>query len=1029
MFRKYSRTIAAVVLCFFTWTSGGVFSIANAAQIEARKAKTQRQEKKPEGAEEKFSKVTGEMEEILSDPKEDIESKKERLRAKEAEVDALDTDIRKQFAETEKRLKDAKLPAEIMERHRRFVKHYDDNLAELKGNIERVEKAKNKKEADAEVEKAHKHLEKVKAPSRHQKLDPNNLPHRQPKVIKREPRLKKEEFERDLKKDKNAWRNEKRIMVASAGSLAGLLTSSIVNAVIPPMAADLAETVDVQLTPEIRAKALELEYKPVRIYEWVRNNIEFVPTWGSIQGAQMTMLTKQGNAFDTASLLIALLRASGIHARYTTGTITLPIDKIMNWAGGFTDPMAALDFMSSGGIAATALTEGGKVTHARFEHVWVEAFINYIPSRGAKHVNGKGETWISLDPSYKQYTYTQGLDIKSAVPFDAQAYLTQIKSTATINESQGYITGVDSTFTQQTMQDYQTRAQSYISQNYPNATVGDVLGKKEIVKKEYPYLLGTLPYRTSIRGTAFTEIPDSLRHKLSFRVTSNGFDETPIELSLSLPELAGKKITLSYSPATPQDEAVINSYLPKPHADGTPIQPSEIPSSLPAYLINVKPELRVDGQIVATGSPVTLGSVENFTMDFSSPWIPSDQVINKITAGTYHAIALDLGRISAEQAQTLKSRLEATKAKLTAQNYAGLTKDELIGDLLYTTALMYHAEVGLVKQIKARTAKVAYATWPSETIFKTSLSVSSFFGIPRSVSAKGMTMDADKLATVSTALNGDQNKKINFLLQTGMASSVLEHLVPEQLFSTPENPVEGVSAVKALMVANDQGVPIYTVNQANISTVLSQLQVDQAIKTDIQNAVNAGKIVTVPKTDISYKGWSGCGYIVIDPTSGAGAYMISGGESGSEFQYAFWTVMLVLAWVAVIAGIIAGLMLGVIFVGYGAAAFPVLGYLSIICGRLGERYLDLTMSATESLLEFPLLEGVLTTLYDVYSASPNTGLPTSKDLLSFFIMLRTNISLFYKNKISYQQIFNNAILFACDIVNVSNKLRYKSRDI
>jgi len=298
MFRKYSRTIAAVVLCFFTWTSGGVFSIANAAQVEARKAKTQRQEKKPEGAEEKFSKVTGEMEEILSDPKEDIEAKKGRLRAKEAEVEALDVDIRKQFAETEKRLKDAKLPAEILERHRRFVKHYDDNLAELKWNIERVEKAKDKKEAEVEIEKTRKHLEKVKTPSLHQKLDPNNLPHRQPKVIKREPRLKKEEFERDLKKDKNAWRNEKRIMVASAGSLAGLLTSSMVNAVTPPSAADLAETVDVHLTPEIRAKALELGNNPVKIYEWVRNNIDYQVYYGSLKGAQQTLLEGAGNDFD-----------------------------------------------------------------------------------------------------------------------------------------------------------------------------------------------------------------------------------------------------------------------------------------------------------------------------------------------------------------------------------------------------------------------------------------------------------------------------------------------------------------------------------------------------------------------------------------------------------------------------------------------------------------------------------------------------------------------------------------------------------
>ena len=47
------------------------------------------------------------------------------------------------------------------------------------------------------------------------------------------------------------------------------------------------------------------------------------------------------NAFDTASLLIALLRVSNIPARYQMGTIEVPIEKAMNWLGGFSDPRAA----------------------------------------------------------------------------------------------------------------------------------------------------------------------------------------------------------------------------------------------------------------------------------------------------------------------------------------------------------------------------------------------------------------------------------------------------------------------------------------------------------------------------------------------------------------------------------------------------------------------------------------------------------------------------------------------------------------
>jgi len=876
-----------------------VFSIAFAAQDAGKKEKAKEQQKKKlEGPEERFAKATEELQEALSAPKADVETKKQRLKAAKTEIEALDPEIRKQFAETEKKLKDAKLPNEILQRHYKFVKKHDDNLAELKGNIERLEKAKTQKEAETEIEKVEKHLKRVKAPSRHQKLDPNNLPHRQPKAQKREPRMNKEEFERDIKKDKHAWKKEKRIMIAANGSLAGLLTSSTVTAVTPlkkkPAGpADLAETIDVQLTPEIRAKALELEYKPVKIYEWVRNNVEYVPTWGSIQGANMTLLTKQGNAFDSASLLIALLRASGIHARYVIGTNELPIDKIMHWAGGFTDPMAALDFMSSGGIPIKGLVAGGKVVAARMEHVWVEAFINYFPSRGAVHKNGKGDTWINLDPSYKQYTYTNGIDIKTAVPFDAPAFLNQLKSSATINETADYVTGMNSSLTQQTMQDYQARVQSYIQQNYPNATVGDVLGKKEIIKKEYPYLLGTLPYRGAIRGAAFAELPDTYRHRLSFNVKNDGINssfidpdappvaDTFLNITKSLPELAGKKITLSYSPATPQDEAVINSYLPKPHADGTPIQLNELPSSLPAYLINVKPELRIDGQVVATGASVGLGGTNIFTMTFSDPSYGSSQVVNYIDAGVYQAIGLNLGLISQAQLATIKAKLEITRSKIKNKDFTNLTKDDVVGELLHTTALAYHARLGTMNYVTAKTTGVNALTLPSETTFATKLRVLTLWGIPRFVSPGGLNMDADYLMQVVKAKDGNADSVIDYMLSSGMTSSALEHSLPEELFSTPDSPAQGVSTIKAMKIANDQGIPIYTVNQANIDTILPQLQIGSEVKSDIQNAVNAGKVVTVPKSNISYNGWIGCGYIITNPKTGAGAYMISGGSNGA----------------------------------------------------------------------------------------------------------------------------------------------------
>lgn len=67
-----------------------------------------------------------------------------------------------------------------------------------------------------------------------------------------------------------------------------------------PGAEDLAETLDTQLTPAIRAKAQELGKQPLAIHLWVKNSIDFVPSYGSMQGADLTLNTRRGNAFDIA---------------------------------------------------------------------------------------------------------------------------------------------------------------------------------------------------------------------------------------------------------------------------------------------------------------------------------------------------------------------------------------------------------------------------------------------------------------------------------------------------------------------------------------------------------------------------------------------------------------------------------------------------------------------------------------------------------------------------------------------------------
>jgi hypothetical protein len=112
------------------------------------------------------------------------------------------------------------------------------------------------------------------------------------------------------------------------------------------------------------------------------------------------------------------------------------------------------------------------------------------------------------------------------------------------------------------------------------------------VQQTSSILFGSLPYKLLATGERYSSLPSNLRHEYHFSLTGVLDPDTGVDglrYSASLPSLARKKITLAFVPATQADADTIASYLPKPHADGSAIQPSELPRSLPGYLIQVKP--------------------------------------------------------------------------------------------------------------------------------------------------------------------------------------------------------------------------------------------------------------------------------------------------------------------------------------------------------------------------------------------------------------------------------------------------------
>ena len=108
----------------------------------------------------------------------------------------------------------------------------------------------------------------------------------------------------------------------------------VAEALRPTLDADAAD-------PEVLALVSRLEGDPDALLSYVAERIAYEPYRGSLRGARGTLRSGAGNAWDQASLAVALLRAAGVPARYARATLdeALAADLI---AAAFSAPGQAL---------------------------------------------------------------------------------------------------------------------------------------------------------------------------------------------------------------------------------------------------------------------------------------------------------------------------------------------------------------------------------------------------------------------------------------------------------------------------------------------------------------------------------------------------------------------------------------------------------------------------------------------------------------------------------------------------------------
>jgi hypothetical protein len=259
---------------------------------------------------------------------------------------------------------------------------------------------------------------------------------------------------------------------------------------------------------EITTLAVSLKCDLDLIYEYVYNNIEYEPLFGSNKGALGTLLDQRGSDIDQAQLFVALLNAAGItQTNYIYGSITVTGAKAPSpglgcpttatsapgWLGVKDDGHAILNIVMNGGIPFQSVTTSGSdgtLTCMSLAHVWVQVTIS-----GTNYV---------FDPSFKQHIVSTGLpNLGSILGYDQSQFLADAGGTI----DSVSISGINRTKMRSNLVSYANNLVTYIKANNPTFTTSDVIGGKKIVPLAgSPIRQTSLPYLSTSQPAGFPQI-------------------------------------------------------------------------------------------------------------------------------------------------------------------------------------------------------------------------------------------------------------------------------------------------------------------------------------------------------------------------------------------------------------------------------------------------------------------------------------------------------------------------------------------
>jgi len=593
---------------------------------------------------------------------------------------------------------------------------------------------------------------------------------------------------------------------------------------------DLASTLDAPLSQEILAQAKALDYDFIRIFDFVRGQVQTEWYAGAMKGATGTLRQMRGNDIDQASLLLALLRASGLPSRYVHGVIELPIESIQ--ASLALDSAAqALKLLSKAGIAYSPEVRGGRIAAVHIEHTWLSVYMPYTNYRGAV-IDSAGKSWLPLFPALKQNSHQPSTRVLDAMDYDVDAAIDEYLYTSASGDLLASIRG---------------DVEDHLAQTDAAADYADQLGASALAVEA----LGLIPHSLPVRVIAVTaeaaQLDERYRQSIQFILRAGTRDNAPVLLDYQLPvsELASERVTLSYLPATAADQAVVNQF------GGL--------DNVPAYLVQLRPQIKINGRLKKVASAgLEMASQHRFEILLHGPG-GTERIEQTVIAGGYHAIAVQAGAYAPSEQEGNPADTEYQAARLLnqlAQSYSSAWRD---------------AEAELAGLLDVAVLRPA----PSIAIASNLYRVDALLGQPMQLEFSGVSLDAAYRVAEPIARDASDATARDWMRLAALQGSTLEAKIFRDLFL-----LDALSADLGLRQALAQSIPLVTIDAANVDTVLPGLLHPAEVIEDVHNWVRLGLSVTIPQTEIVYNEWQGSVWRVEDSASGAGGYFIAGGLAG-----------------------------------------------------------------------------------------------------------------------------------------------------